>query len=287
MTNIAFLGLGAMGSRMAARLLTAGHQVTVWNRSPERAEALCAAGARLAPTPRAAVEGAMFVIAMVRDDDASRAVWLDGETGALAAMAPGSVAIETSTLSLDWVRALAAHCADQGRAFLDAPVSGSRPQAEQGSLIFMVGGEAHIVAGATPILSAMGGAVHHAGPAGAGAMVKLAVNSLFGVQVAALAELTEMIRRQGFDPARAVEIVAATPVCSPAAKAAAGAMLANAFAPLFPVELVAKDFAYAQQAAGGDNRVPMMAAAGRLFQQAINQGFGQDNLTGVVRLHRQ
>lgn len=286
MSNIAFLGLGAMGSRMAARLLAAGHDVTVWNRSPERAEDLRTLGAKVAPTPRAAVQGAMFVIAMVRDDDASRSVWLDAQTGALAGMMPGSVAVETSTLSLPWVRELASHCAQQGRAFIDAPVAGSRPQAEQGLLVFMVGGEAHIVASATPILSAMGGAVHHAGPAGAGAIVKLAVNSLFGVQVAAVAELTEMIRRQGFDPARAVEIIAATPVCSPAAKVAAGAMLANAFAPLFPVELVVKDFTYAQQAGGGGDQAPMIRAAGQVFQHALDRGFGGDNLTGIVRLYR-
>ncbi|MCA8933689.1 MAG: NAD(P)-dependent oxidoreductase, partial [Rhodospirillaceae bacterium] len=123
-------------------------------------------------------------------------------------------------------------------------------------------------------------------PAGAGAMAKLAVNALFGIQVATLAELVEAIRRQGFDAERALDAIAATPVCSPAAKAAAGSMLADAFAPLFPVELVEKDFGYVLAAAGAVEAAPMTAAARAVFLRAIRDGLGADNLTGIVRLYR-
>ncbi|MCA8907644.1 MAG: NAD(P)-dependent oxidoreductase [Rhodospirillaceae bacterium] len=286
MSRIAVLGLGAMGSRMAARLLAAGHAVTVWNRTATRTEVLHSAGAAVTTSPREAAAAADVVLAMLRDDDASRDVWLDEETGALAALAPGAIAIECSTLGLDWVRILAARCAAAGRAFLDAPVAGSRPQAEAGQLVFLVGGSADTVALAQPVLSALGSAVHHAGPAGAGAMAKLAVNALFGIQVATLAELVEAIRRQGFDAERALDAIAATPACSPAAKAAAGSMLADAFAPLFPVDLVEKDFGYVQAAAGAVDAAPMTAAARAVFLRAMREGLGADNLTGIVRLYR-
>ena len=285
MQKIAFLGLGAMGGRMARQLLAAGHNVTVWNRDGDKANPLRDVGAEVALSPGDATAGADFVFSMVRDDDASRRVWLDETTGAVARMAPGSVAIECSTVSIDWARELAARCAERGCAFLDAPVAGSRPQAEQRQLIFFVGGDNEAFARASPILTALGSAIHHAGPSGAGAAVKLAVNALFGVQVASLAELIGMIRRSGFDPTKAIDILGATPVCSPAAKSAAASMLAGAFAPMFPVELVEKDFAYAQAAAGEPQNAPMTATARAVFRRAIEQGFAHMNLTSVVDLY--
>jgi 3-hydroxyisobutyrate dehydrogenase-like beta-hydroxyacid dehydrogenase len=278
--RIAFLGLGAMGSRMASRLVAQGAQVTVWNRSAGAAAPLVAAGARRAATPREAVTGAGLVLAMLRDDEASRTVW----NNALAGVEPGALAIECSTLTIAWVRELAALAAARGVRFLDAPLAGSRPQAEAGALIFLAGGAADDLAAAEPVLRLMGGAVHHAGPSGAGAAVKLAVNALLGVQVAAVAELLGMLRASGAEAARAVEIIGATPVCSPAAKAAAGAMLSGAFAPLFPVELAEKDLGYLLDASGGAS-LPVAAAVRGVMAQAIAQGLGADNITGIARLY--
>ena len=130
MNKIAFLGLGAMGLRMAANLVNAGHSVTVWNRDPAKAAPRAALGAGIAGTPKAAAGGAEIVIAMVRDDEASRRVWLDPETGALGWLGRHAIAVESSTLSVGWVKALAAAAGERGISFLDAPVVGSRPQAE-------------------------------------------------------------------------------------------------------------------------------------------------------------
>ncbi|MCP1659423.1 NAD(P)-dependent oxidoreductase [Neisseria perflava] len=135
MTKIAFLGLGAMGSRMALNLVKAGYALTVWNRTASACDELVAAGAKAASTPREAVQGAEFVISMVRDDEASRQVWLDDKTGALAALAKNAVAVESSTLTPDWIHELSTAMQIHGTAFLEAPVSGSRPQAAQGQLI--------------------------------------------------------------------------------------------------------------------------------------------------------
>ncbi len=282
--RIAFLGLGAMGSRMVTRLLAAGCQVTVWNRSPGAMAPLVAAGATAAGTPREAAVGAAIVMAMLRDDIASSAVWTHPAHGALAGMAPGALSPECSTLTIGWVRALGALAVAQGLRFLDTPLAGSRPQAEAGALIFMAGGDAADLAAAEPVLRLMGAAVHHAGPIGAGAAVKLAVNALLGVQVAAMAELLGLLRATGVEDARAVEIIGSTPVCSPAAKAAAGAMLAGAFAPLFPIELVEKDFGYLLAASGAAS-LPVAAAVRAVMAQAIAQGMASDNITGIARLY--
>ncbi|NJM82307.1 MAG: NAD(P)-dependent oxidoreductase [Tabrizicola sp.] len=273
--KIAFLGLGAMGSRMALRLVAAGHEVTVWNRTPRRVD-----GAAAAATAAAAVPGAKVVIAMLRDDAASAAVWNE----AMAGMAPGALGIEMSTVTPAQARALHDAAAARGLDFLDAPVAGSRPQAEAGQLIFMAGGEASVLAQAEPLLRDIGAAVHHAGGPGAGAMVKLMVNSLFGAQVAVIAELLGMAANAGIDPARAVDILAATPVAGPAAKAAAAAMLARGFAPAFPIDLVEKDFALARRT-GEENGspLPVTAAVHAVFAAAKSEGYGADNITGVVQ----
>src|SRR5688500_9013637 len=160
MKRITFLGLGIMGAAMARRLLDHGFDLTVWNRNASRAAALGAAGARIAATPADAARGADAVIAMLADDDASRAVW-SGDAGALAAMDTGAVALDSSTLTIGWMRELGARAAARGIGFLDAPVTGSKPQAEQGVLKFLVGGDAAVVERATPLFAAMGrGQVH-------------------------------------------------------------------------------------------------------------------------------
>ena len=145
MTSITFLGQGAMGSRMADRLEAAGHDVIRWNRS----------GA--VQTPREAVADADIVIAMLRDDEASRSVWLDADTGALAGMKPGALAIESSTITRDHALALGEAVAAAGVRFLDAPVLGSRPQAEAGQLVHLIGGDRGDIAEVQPVLAATGG----------------------------------------------------------------------------------------------------------------------------------
>ncbi len=202
MSTVAVLGLGAMGRRMAKKLLEAGHDVVAYNRTGERARALEAEGATRAESPREAAARSDIVIGMVTDDDASRAVWLDANTGAIGGLREGAVAIESSTLTSAWVRELADAVTARGAGFLDAPVVGSRPQAEAGQLIYCVGGAAETLNKARGGLSAMGAAIHHVGPVAAGIATKLAVNALFGIQVAALGEMLGMVRKPPGRPAQ-------------------------------------------------------------------------------------
>lgn len=284
MVNIAVLGLGAMGSRMATNLLKAGFEVTVWNRTATAAAPLVAAGARQAMTPKDAARDADFVMAMVRDDTASRQVWLDPETGALAGMAAGALAIESSTLTPGWIRELGAAVAQRGVTLLEAPVSGTLPQAETAQLIYFVGGEDQTLKRAEPVLKAMGSAIHHVGPLGAGALVKLSTNTLLGIQVTVLAELIGMLKRSGADVDRVIRAIASTPVWSVVAERAVGSMLSGNFTPQFPIELIEKDFGYTVGTAGSSEAAPTIAAARSVFRKAIDHGLGKSNMTGVVRL---
>jgi len=283
--TIALLGLGAMGARMGERLLDAGYSVHVYNRTAARADALVAKGAQRFDSPRQAVADADVVISIVRDDAASRWVWLDGEAGALGALKPGAVAIESSTLTLGWTAELAGVARDRGAAFIDAPVVGSTPQAEAGKLVHLVGGESATLDAVRGPLSALGASVHHVGDSGAGMAMKLAVNALFGIQVAALGELLGMLRRAGVGDGAAMEVLGALPVTSPAARGVGGLIAARKFDPMFPVELVAKDMAYvAESARSIGAEVPTAESVGAVYDRAVREGYGGDNIHGVARL---
>lgn len=285
MTKIAFLGLGAMGSRMAARLIAAGHQVTLWNRTPERAAALVAAGGTAAPSPREAAIGAEMVLSMLRDDAAARAVWLDPEIGALQAVSAGAMAIECSTVTPDWAREFCRAAQAAGVEALEAPVSGSRPQAEAGQLAFLVGGAAETLARAEAVLKIMGASATLVGPPGAGAGAKLAVNALLGLHVAGWAEILGFLRTSGVDVEQTVAAMAKTAVFAPVDHYLTQSMLTRNFAPQFPIELIEKDFFYAEALAGGAQRAPLIAAARAQFRRAIEQGWGGANMTGVSQFY--
>jgi 3-hydroxyisobutyrate dehydrogenase-like beta-hydroxyacid dehydrogenase len=240
----------------------------------------------VATTPREAAEGAEIVISMVFDDGASRAVWLDERTGALCNLAAAALAIESSTLTPAWLQELGAVMTARGLAFIDAPVAGSRPQADAGQLIFMAGGDAAAVERARPVLLQMGGALHHVGALGSGAWLKLVVNALFGTQVAAMAEQLALLRAAGVDAERALAALKAMPVTSAAAGGAATLMLARNFAPQAPVDLIAKDLAYALRSAEqAGATLPVTAAVAERFLAASAAGYGHENLVAVAKLH--
>jgi 3-hydroxyisobutyrate dehydrogenase len=288
MANIGLLGLGAMGSRMATRLLEAGHTVKVYNRTTEKVKPLVAKGALPAATPKEAAQGAEIVISMVRDDDASKAVWLSENTGAIHGLSQDAIAVESSTLTNAWVQELAGQLKKAKAHFVDAPVVGSRPQAEAGQLIYLVGGSDEVVAKLQPVLSSMGGSVQHVGATGTGTTMKLTVNALFGIQLAALGELLGFVERAGVEAGKALEVLGATPVLSPAAKGGGTLMTNKQFAPMFPIELVEKDFGYVVKGANEvKSNMPMSSAARKVYQQAINQELGGENISAVVKLFKE
>ena len=284
--KIAVLGLGAMGSRMAVNLLKAGYTVTVWNRSPESTKPLAAKGANLATTPQLAAKSADIVISVVTDINASKAVWLDSETGALSGMVEGAIAIESSTLTVNWIKELAAEITGQGFGFLDAPVVGTRPQADSGNLVYLVGGKAEILKQAENILlSAGGGKINHVGEIGEGMAMKLAVNAMFGIQIAAFSEIIGMLTKNGLKLETAIQYISDLPVMSPAVKNAANLILKDNHQAMFPIDLVEKDFRYVMQTAADIKAtVPISEAIHQVYLHAVDKGYGRDNITGVVKL---
>jgi 3-hydroxyisobutyrate dehydrogenase-like beta-hydroxyacid dehydrogenase len=274
-----------MGQRMAVRLVDAGYDVVVWSRSgvPDSVPALAS---RAAVSPRAAVRGADVVFSMLRDDEASQRVWLGRADGALAGMRKGALAVECSTLTPAHVSQLAASARSASIEFIEAPVVGSRPQAESGSLVFLAGGDALALDRARPILARMGSQVHHLGATPAGANAKLFVNALFGVQVAALAELLGFAKAAQLDLEKLFSALETLPVLSSAAKGAAVGMLARRFESMFPVQLVSKDLRYVLAAAEAvSSSLPVTRSVGDVFNAAMAAGLADENLTATAKLY--
>jgi len=283
---VAVLGLGLMGSGMAHRLLLNQFPLKVYNRNAEKTKPLTAQGAQAAGSPREAAIGASVVLSMVADDQASRSLW-QGPDGALAGVAPGTICIESSTVTVRWVQELAAAAADRRCAFLDAPVTGSKSHAAGGELSFLVGGAAETLEKARPVLAAMGKSITHLGPAGSGALLKLINNFLCGVQVASLAEAMAMIERSGLDRATALGVLTNGAPGSPLFKTVAGRMATPDFTPNFLLRLMAKDLAYAIEE-GAQRSVTLTTAAAALgeFKKAIQAGHGDQDIAAVVEPFR-
>jgi len=279
---VAVLGLGTMGAGMARRLLAAGFPLAVYNRTRARAEPLAAEGARVADRPREAAEGAAIVVSMVADDTAARDVWL-GDVGALGAATPDTILVESSTVTPEWVQELASAAAERGAALLDAPVTGSKAQAEGGELRFLVGGDAAVLERARPALEAMGRTVVHVGPTGSGALLKLVNNFLCGVQAASLAEALALVERAGLDRDTALGVLTDGAPGSPLVRAFAARMAARSYAPSFHLALMAKDLTYAGRE-GARLGVPLTTAAPALaaFERATAAGLGTHDVSAVV-----
>ena len=285
MKKIAFLGTGAMGSRMVQQLLQAGYAVRVWNRTIDTAKALVEFGAKACNNIKETVTDVDYVISMLRDDEASSAVWL-GKGGALKNMPDDAIAVECSTVSLPHISKLQQSFQHMRKHFLDAPLAGSRPQAEAAQLIFFVGGDKKGFATIEPVLSSMASQVHHAGAAGSGVVVKLMVNALLGTQLAVMAELLGFAQKSGIDVSHAIEMIADTPVCSVANKLSAQAMLNQQFAAAFPIELMVKDFKLIEDSVESVMALaPLCLKVKSVYESAVDSGLANYNITAVAQLY--
>jgi 3-hydroxyisobutyrate dehydrogenase len=283
MQRVAILGLGIMGGGMAANWLAKGFELSVWNRTRAKAEPLAAKGARIAATPREAAAGADFIFAMVTDDAASRGVWL-GADGALAGAKSGAIAVESSTLTPDWVRELARHAEAKRCGFLDAPVGGSRQAAASGELRLFVGGEPQTYEAARPALAAVGSKMDLLGPVGAGATWKLINNQLAAGQIAALAEALEVAKKAGFKDEQISDLILGGAPASPIVKLKLPRMLGRDFEPAdFALNLMLKDARYAAALAQSlGAHAEMIAGAAKAFARAEAKGLGEKDIAAVV-----
>jgi 3-hydroxyisobutyrate dehydrogenase-like beta-hydroxyacid dehydrogenase len=281
--KVAFLGLGIMGSRMAANLCRAGFEVHAWNRTRARADELADAhGATVAETPAAAAAAAGLVVTMVVDSPEVEAV-LFGPDGAAEGLGRGGLVVDMSTIAPSAGRAIGDRLREQGVAFLDAPVTGSKPKAEDGTLTIMVGGEPADYERALPLFEAMGKLVLHVGPQGHGSMVKLINNTTAAVNTAAVAEGIAVGRRAGLDLEKLVQVIAAGSGASAMLDLKAQPIIEHDYEPLFKLGHMLKDVRHclAEAAAlGVDMRVA--AAAERLYAAADDAGHYDDDFAAVA-----
>jgi 3-hydroxyisobutyrate dehydrogenase len=289
MATVAFMGLGRMGSGMAARLLAAGHRLRVYNRTRSRAEALADHGASVHSTPKNACAGVDAVISMVADDAASRSLWL-GTDGVFAAeLAPGTLAIECSTLSHDWVLELAEEAKRRQVRYIDAPVTGLPTHAAAGELTMLVGADTEDLRAVQPLLSAVSKQTIHFGAIGAGTVYKLTINLLGAIQIASVAEGMAIAERAGLDLHTVADAIASGQAASPqvvrnARRIVDGNHDENV---LFTPELRLKDVRYALQLATKIGLgTPFGAVASASYAQLCKQGFGQANESKIIEVAR-
>lgn len=282
--KVAILGLGIMGSGMARRLLSQGFPLTVYNRHREKCTSFVADGALAADTPREAASGSEIVISMVANDEASGEMWF-GDDGALAGAAVGTLLIESSTLSGNWIHELAAKASERNCPFLDAPVTGTKPHAASGELVFLVGGSAEAVSTAQPVFSALGRQTFHLGPTGSGTLMKLVNNFICGVQAASIAEGLRLIDAGGLDRSKAMSILTSGAPGSGIVKRLAERVAANEYAPNFSLRWMVKDLSYAQKEASSRNiSLQTAAAASSIFQRAVAEGYGDEDFSAVTKV---
>jgi 3-hydroxyisobutyrate dehydrogenase len=281
MTEVAFIGLGAMGSRMAKNLQNAGFALRVWNRDPAKARRLTDAGARLAASPSDAASGASFVLSIVADDVATREVML-GADGILPRASPGTVVIDASTNTPATAREIAAAAAARGVHYLDAPVLGSLPQAEAGELVFLVGGDPAAFDRSKPVLAAMSRACHYLGDSGAGATVKLLNNMVVGSLVAVLAEAAHVAEAARIDPTAAVAALSDGAAGSRTIRSKLPMMFQRDFTPQFQLELMEKDIRYFLQLATElDRPAPLASLVRSQYQAARRAALGKLDASAI------
>lgn len=288
MTKIAFLGTGIMGFGMARNLIDAGFEVTVWNRTQAKAAPLIEAGATWVEIPAQAVTDADVIISIVGDDHSSRQVWL-GQNGVVAGQfKPNAIAIECTTISLQWVSEQHQALTEAGLRFIDCPVTGGRGGAEAGTLTLLIGADDDVLAEAQPVLAVLSDKIIHFGPPGKGTAFKLLYNLMGSVHMVALAEGLCLAEKAGLDMSQVVEGLTTGYTGSPGVKAFAQRMADSEHdAVNFSAHWMYKDAAYALKMADEIGQaMPISSVSTQIYQMALSQGLGEKNLSVVIEALR-
>lgn len=280
---IGFIGLGSMGSRMAERILNGGYPVTVYNKTKEKTESFVRRGAQAAETPRDLATRSDLILCSVSDDAAVRAVML-GRDGVLTGARDGAIIVNLSTVSPTTSRELAQAGGERGASMIDAPVSGSTPQAEQGSLAIFVGGEQDSYQHVKPVLELLGKQIFYMGPSGAGSIMKLVVNTLLGVGLQAIAEAIALGEKAGLHKNRLLDTLGQTAVIAPGHKGKLANALRDEYPMTFGLHLMYKDFGLILDEAA-ELSVPMPATAVARQICAAERAKGlEEDYSAVIRL---
>jgi 3-hydroxyisobutyrate dehydrogenase-like beta-hydroxyacid dehydrogenase len=287
MTTVGFLGLGIMGSRMAANLQRKGFEVVAWTHTPGKAETWAAEheGARAVDTPREAAAEADVVISMVVDGAQVDAILL-GENGAAAGARPGTLFVDMSTIAPADARRIGATLRERGHGFVDAPVTGSSPRAEDGTLTIMAGGDADDVARVRPALDAMGTTIVHVGDLGHGQIIKLINNAVAAANASTLAQALVMGAGTGVDLAKLTEILSAGSGNSTMVGLKAEPMRQHDYATLFKTEHMLKDVRLCiEEAQRAGIPFPAANQARDALTAAVGRGFADQDFASIVEAY--
>jgi 3-hydroxyisobutyrate dehydrogenase len=279
---LGFVGLGYMGSRIARRLVDAGYPLGVYNRTPDKAVALAERGARVYDSPGQLARDADTVLSMLADDAAVEQVML-GHDGIVVAARSGATIIDLSSVHPDTSRRLASAARLRNVAVLDAAVSGSTPQAEDGSLVMFVGGDRAVYERSRPVLDIIGDHIFYLGPSGAGATMKLVVNGLLGVGIQAIAEALVLGQRAGLDKTALLDVLQQTAVLTPGQKRKLENVRSGEYPVEFPLRLMFKDLLNVVRL-GGQRAVPTPTIAAALQMFAVEQAKGvEEDFSAIIR----
>ena len=282
--RIGFLGLGTMGAPIANNLRKAGYAVTVWNRTPAKAEALVKKGAIQARTPRECATDQDVVMTCLADEKALEAV-LEGPDGVFAGLKPGEVLVDVSTSGTREARSLEARVRERGCAFVAAPLLGSKGYAERAQLVVVAGGAAAAREKARPALHAISARLFEFEEAAHAALMKLVVNAVGGAMIAGFAEALALGASGGLDLQKMIETIQASGFHSPLYLTKGEQIVSRDFEPRFAVALAEKDQRLAQEAAADQGaKLPVNAAVRRLFAEAVENGRGDRDMASVADL---
>lgn len=274
--------MGIMGSAMAGRLLDAGYDLTIYNRTRERCSALEAKGAKVADTPKAVVEKCDIVFACTSDPASAKAVFF-GEHGVLAGISAGKKFIDISTVNVETVLEIGEAVTAKGGIYLEAPVSGSKGPALTGQLVFLAAGDEKLKEEAQPCFDVMGKRTYFLGEMGAGARMKLVVNMMMGINMVALAEGLALGQKAGLSGSDILDVIKDSAIASPMYGLKGPLMLEGNYAPNFPLKHEQKDMRLAVEM--GDlhgQPLPVAAAANEAFKAGIADGQGDQDFSVVM-----
>ena len=285
MKSIGFIGLGVMGEPMAANLLRKGYSVTVYNRSAGKDEQLVELGADSVRTPSEAVRSADVVMTMVSNDAAIEEIYY-GADGIISALKPGTTVIDSSTISPELSRRLAASVSERFSDFIDAPVTGSKPAAIDGTLLFMAGGDEQVVDAHRELLLTMGREVIYMGGSGSGSTAKLAHNTIVGINTAGLIEGMAIAAKSGIDASAFLRIVQSGGAASKQADLKGRKIIERDYSVQFSLALMLKDLRLSSVLTDGIGvSTPMLEAAKSLFQVGQAAGLGEKDLCALAQVY--
>jgi 3-hydroxyisobutyrate dehydrogenase-like beta-hydroxyacid dehydrogenase len=284
MKRAAFLGLGIMGSRMSKRLLDAGFELTVWNRTPGKATSLVRAGAKEADSPSQAVREAGFVLTMLADPDSVHQTIL-GPNGVIEGIPEGSVLIDFTTVDPETPQKIHTAMTAKGVAFLESPVTGSKPAAESGELVLMVGGHPETLQRARAVLDPLAKKIVHMGPIGSGARMKLVNNLIIAGSMQALFEGLTLGRKGGLPFEAMLEVLTSGALSSALLKMKATAVKDRNFEPSFSVKHMAKDLYLAVQEAHRQGiGLPQLSTLHAYYESALAQHLGEEDFAALIKV---